>query len=279
MIRSSVFNVLFYTLTFFVAAISWVICKVSTRPVLWRLMNAWGWIVVWMARIILGARIEVRGLEHLDLSRPQLIVSKHQSELDIVMLAYLMHNISAVAMEELTKLPFFGAILKKLDVVTIAVDGGPQGRTEQAIAGGKRMKAEGRSMVIYPEGELMKLGARERYRRGAYHMYAAMDVEALPVAVSLGVVWPQRRWRKNTGLTGVMEFLEPIAPGLPLEAFMEEIERRIEDGSMDLLREHAPAEMLEQAERRYTLRLNNMDEPPEPRKEQAPEKAEEQQAR
>ena len=233
-IQSSVFNVLFYVFTFFVALVAWILCQIGDRHLVWRWLKFWGWSVVWMTRIILLARIEVRGREHLDPTRPQLIVSKHQSELDIVMLAYIFFDISAVAMEELTKLPFFGTILKKLDIVLIAVDSGPQGRTEQAISGGQRVAEQGRSMVIYPEGELMKLGARERYKRGVYHMYRGMGVEVVPVAVSLGVIWPQRRWRKNIGVTGAKQFLEPIPPGLAMEEFMAEIEHRIETGSMEL---------------------------------------------
>lgn len=261
MIRSTIFNILFYGFTFFIALTSWFICKLSTRKVLWSWLNIWGRTTVWMVRWILGAKIEVRGLEHLDLSRPQVIIGKHQSELDIVMLGALMRDISAVAMAELTKLPFFGTILTKLDVVLIAVDSGPQGRTQQAIEGAMRMKAEGRTMVIYPEGELMKLGARERYRRGAAHIYEAMDVEAVPVANSLGAIWPQRGWRKNTGVTGAMEFLPPIPPGLPVEAFMTTIEAQIEERSMALIEEHASGAELDAARERYRLGLNNHGEP------------------
>ncbi|MEO1491715.1 MAG: 1-acyl-sn-glycerol-3-phosphate acyltransferase [Pseudomonadota bacterium] len=260
-VLSTIFNILFYAFTFFVALVAWLLCLLGGRHIVWYWLKFWGWVVVWMVRILLLARIEVRGQEHLDPTRPQLIVSKHQSELDIVMLAHVFFDISAVAMEELTKLPFFGKILKTLDVVLIAVDSGPQGRTEQAIAGGKRMAEQGRSMVIYPEGELMKLGARERYKRGVYHMYKGMGVEAVPAAVSLGVIWPQRCWRKNIGVTGAVQYLEPIPPGLTMEAFMAAIEERIENGSMTLLREHASGEMLEAAERRHRLGLNNADEP------------------
>lgn len=247
MIRSTIFNVVFYAFTFLIAMTGWIVARISTRGALWRVLNVWGKTVLWLVRVILGSRVEVRGFERIDPSRPQVIVSKHQSELDIVIFCALFRDVSAVAMEELTKLPFIGTILKKLDVVTIAVNAGPQGRTEQAIEGAKRMLAQGRSMVIYPEGELMKLGAKERYRRGAGHIYQAMGVEAVPVAVSLGIIWPRREWVKNTGRTGVCEFMEPIPPGMEFDAFMAEIEARIESRTMELIAEHAPPAMLEEA--------------------------------
>ena len=258
MIRSTLFNMLFYGFTFLIAMTCWVVAKIGLpRRALWYVLRFWGLGVLWLVNMILWSRVEIRGREHLDISRPQVIVSKHQSELDIVMLAALMWDVSAVAMEELTKLPFFGAILKKMDVVMIAVDSGPQGRTQQAIDGAKRVKAQGRSMIIYPEGELMKLGAKERYRGGAGHIYGAMEVEAVPVAVSLGVIWPQRDWRKNWGKTGVIEFLEPIPPGKTFEPFMAEVEDRIETRTMELIEETASGAQLDAARDRHARGANN----------------------
>lgn len=224
---------------------------------MWRVLNVWGKGSVWLVRRVLGSRIEVRGWEHVDTSRPQVFVSKHQSELDIIMLGALMRDISAIAMKELERTPFFGTILTKLDVVLIAVEQGPQGRTEQAVEGGRRMREQGRSMFIYPEGELMKLGARERYRRGAAHIYEAMGVEAVPVAASLGVIWPRREWRKYSGVTGAIEFMQPIPPGLSADEFMAEVERRIETRTMELIEEHASGERLEEARDRYRRGVNN----------------------
>lgn len=257
MIRSSIFNILFYAFTFLMAMACWIAARVSGRRAMWYVIRFWGKTVLLMLRVILGAKVEVRGLQHLDPSRCQLIVAKHQSELDIVMLGVLMWEISAVAMEELTRLPFFGTILKTAGTVNIAVDSGPQGRTAQMIEGAKRVRAEGRTMVIYPEGELMKLGAKERYKSGAGHLYKAMEVEAVPVAISLGVIWPQRQWRKNPGTTGAIEFLEPIPPGKETDTFMATIEERIETHTMKLIEEHATGVQLAEARARHAAKANN----------------------
>lgn len=258
MIRSSIFNIVFYVFTFFMAMGCWIAATLSGRRAMWYVIRFWGRTTLVLLRVIMGAKVEVRGREHFDPTRSQLIVSKHQSELDIVMIAVLMWEMSAVAMEELTRLPFFGKILKTAGTVNIAVDSGPQGRTEQMIEGAKRIRAEERTMVIYPEGELMKLGAKERYKSGAGHLYTAMQVEAVPVAVSMGVVWPQRQWRKYSG-TGAIEFMEPIPPGLPIEQFMATIEERIETRTMELIEEHASGEILEAARERHARGANNAD--------------------
>lgn len=257
MIRSSIFNVLFYSFSFVMAMTCWVVAKVSTRHAMWHALRFWGRGVLFLMRVVLGARVEVRGMHHLRDDDAQLIVSKHQSELDIVLLAGAMWDVAAIAMKELEKLPFFGTILRKLECVIVAVDAGPQGRTAQAIEGAKRIREQRRGLVVYPEGELMKLGARERYRNGVGRIYEAMGVEAVPVAISLGVPWPQRRWRKNPGTLGIMEFLEPIPPGLPFEAFMSEIEHRIETRTWELIEETAPPAILQEARRLREAGVNN----------------------
>lgn len=255
--RSLIFNVSFYGFTLGIAATTWLLAKVSTQNAMHRVLRLWGRGTLLLIRVILNSRVEVRGLERLPEGASCYLVSKHQSELDIVMLGALMPNTGAIAMAELTKYPFFGPILQKLDVVLVAVDQGRQGRTQQSVEGAKRVRADGRPMIIYPEGELMELGAKERYRKGAGHIYVGLDEPCYPVVASLGVIWPRRHWKKRAGVRGVIEFLEPIPPGLPLETFMQEIERRIEEGTMRLIRETAPPEVLAEAEDRHARGVNN----------------------
>ncbi len=261
-LRVTAFNLFFYGYTFAIALTCYALAKLSTRERMQRVLGHWGRTVRAAVALLLGGRIEVRGEERLPPGGPRLLVAKHQSELDVVMLAALMPNASAVAMAELTKYPFFGPILETLGVVLVAVDAGPQGRTRQVVEGARRVAIEeDRPMMIYPEGELMRLGARERYRKGAAHIYTALGIPAYPVAVSHGLIWPRREWRKRVGRRAVFEFLEPIQPGLGFDDFMAEIERRIEENTMRLIREDAPPDELAAAERRYAGRLNNRGEP------------------
>lgn len=257
-LRVALFNLAFYGLSFGSAFALWVLAKLGKRERMFRMANAWGHATLWLLRVILGSTVEVRGLDRLPEGGPRLIVAKHQSELDVVMLAVLFPNSSAVAMAELAKYPFFGPLLRGLDVVLVAVDEGPQGRTEQVIRGARRIiEEQGRPMTIYPEGELMRLGARERYRRGAGRIYEALDIAAVPVVCSHGAIWPRREWHKHPGRKAVLEVLEPIPPGLGMDAFMQTIEERIETATMQLIREAVSGDELAEAERRYAGRLNN----------------------
>ena len=208
---------------------------------------------------MLGARIELRGWENMPPGGPERVVAKHQSERDVRRLASVIPNVGAVARQELERYPVFGPILRKLDHVLVAVGGERQGRTDAAIEGALRVNAEGRPMIIFPEATLMSLGAKERYRKGAGHIYRALGVDAVLVASSLGVIWPRREWRKYAHQSAAIEVLPCVAPGLELDAFMAEVEERIETATMRLIREHAKAEVLAAAEDRHARGAANED--------------------
>jgi len=257
--RSFLFNLFFYGFTIAMAPLAWLAARLGTQAMLWSLIRFWGKAVIWGIRLILRSRIELRGLENLPDGGSWLLICKHQSELDAVLLASILPHAGAVAMEELDKYPFFGSILRRLDLVLVPVSGERANRTAHVVEGATRILADGRPMVIFPEATLMLPGARERYRRGAWYMYRAMGTPAVLVASSLGVIWPRRAWRKYPHTTGAVEVLEPIPPGMALEPFMAEVETRIEAASMALIREHAKGEILAAAEDRHARGVANED--------------------
>lgn len=255
--RSLLFNLFLFIFTFFCALTAWLLARFSTRKAIWKLLHIWSGTMRSAVRLGLNGRIEVRGKHHWKPGVSQLIVGKHQSELDVIMMVDELDDFSAVVMAELEKLPFFPTILHALDLVMVKVDEGKQGRTQQIIDGGERIAAQGRDMLIYPEGELMKLGAKERYRSGVGNLYTNMNVEVIPVAFSVGVIWPRRDWTKRANQRGIMEFMEPIPPGLSYDDFMALIEERLETRTMELIRECAPADVLAEAEDRHARGANN----------------------
>lgn len=259
--RSLILNIVVIFVTFFSALALWTTAKVKKEPrkAMWKILHFWSGTMRRAVVLIMNAEIEIRGKEHIKPGVPQLIVGKHQSELDVILIVDELDDFSAVVMAELEKYPFFPTMLKALDLVMVKVDEGRQGRTQQTIEGGLRVKEQGRDMIIYPEGELMKLGAKERYRAGVGHLYANMDVEAVLVTFSVGTIWPQRDWTKYANQKGILEFMEPIPPGLPLDEFMALIEERLENKTMDLIRETAEPDVLAAAEDRHARGVNNFD--------------------
>jgi 1-acyl-sn-glycerol-3-phosphate acyltransferase len=257
--RSLLFNLFFYGFTGLLTPIAWLVAKFGSRERLQALIQFWGKTVIRGVELILHSRIELRGLENLPEGGSWLLVCKHQSELDAVLLASIIPHAGAVAMQELENYPLFGPILRKLGLVLVPTSGPRANRTAFVVEGTKRILAEGRPMVIFPEGNLMSLGARERYRKGVGHMYQAMGAPAVLVASSLGVIWPRREGRKFAHRTAAVEVLEPVPPGMALEDFMTTIEDRIEAATIALIREHAKGAELAAAEDRFARGVANED--------------------
>jgi 1-acyl-sn-glycerol-3-phosphate acyltransferase len=67
-------------------------------------------------------------------------------------------------------------------------------------------------------------------------MYRDFDVPVVPVATNLGLFWPQQTYRKHPG-TAVLEFLDPIPPGLDRTEFMARLQDVVETRSQALIAE------------------------------------------
>src|SRR3546814_19245415 len=81
------------------------------------------------------------------------------------------------------------------------------------IQGAKRMLAQGRKIVIFPQGTRVAPGVYAPYRVGIAALYEALDVPIVPMALNSGVFWARHSVRKKAGTIQV-EFLPPIPPGL-----------------------------------------------------------------
>jgi 1-acyl-sn-glycerol-3-phosphate acyltransferase len=258
-LRVQLFNLWFFAFAFCCALAAYLCARVGARRGVRAVVAWWTRRVLDAVRLLLGGTVEVEGRENIPRDGSVMLVSKHQSELDAILFFALFPHLGAVVMQELERYPFVGPILKALDMIAVPVDNGPQGRTAQVIRVAQRLMQQGRPVLIYPEGTLMSLGARERYRTGAFRVYDATRATVVPVALSLGVIWPRREWRKHVGQTGVMAFLPPLEAGLDEATFMAVIEERIEAETMVLIRRHATGQRLEEAESRHAGGAGNGD--------------------
>lgn len=259
--RSTIFTVWFFSFTFVLAATALVVTGgKGGSDRLRKMLRFHSRSVLWMTRKLMGATIVVRGLEQFENGeRPALIVSKHQSELDVFVKLAMFPDSGAIAMQELQRYPLIGPIIRRLDYILVSVESRKQSQLRQVVDGARHVHAQGRPILIYPEGELMRVGSRERYRTGVWHIYDAIGQPAHPVALSTGLVWPQRKWWKRSNATCVVEFMDPIPLGLDKNAFMQEVESRIEARTMQLIEEHGTPEEVAIARERHQLGLTNDD--------------------
>ena len=242
-VRSFLFNLCFYSFTLFSAAGAVFASLILGTRAMQAMFRLWCNGTMFLVRWVLGARVEIRGREHIG-PDTALLVAKHQSEMDIAVMGTVFPNYGAIAMQELDNYPLVGRIVTQLGHIKVKVEGVRQNQLPQVLEGAQRVHDEGRPILIYPEGTLMRPGKKMRYRAGAWHIYNELGVSAVPVAKSLSLAWPRRDWRKFPRPCA-MEFLEPIPPGLGKQEFMQLLEDRIEIGSNALIREFASTEELE----------------------------------
>jgi 1-acyl-sn-glycerol-3-phosphate acyltransferase len=188
--------------------------------------------MLWAMHWIAGIKVELNGRERLP-EGAFIVAAKHHSWGDgFVMFAHV-DNLAFVAGDHMERIPLLRGILRKLGAIIVASCGGPESRralASQAAAA----HADGRRILIYPEGHLAKAGERFRYRTGVFHMYQDFDMPVVPVATNLGLFWPQEDFRKTPG-TATVEFLEPIPTGLGRTDFMARLEQAIEARTAELI--------------------------------------------
>jgi 1-acyl-sn-glycerol-3-phosphate acyltransferase len=136
---------------------------------------------------------------------------------------------------ELTWIPLFGWFLGRGRMVPIDRSRGSRAIPEMNRRAAEAM-AEGRQLIIFPEGTRRPPGAAPAYKAGTAHLYSRLEVSCLPVAVNSGLFWPRRSVLRRPG-TAVIAFLEPIPPGMLRDAFAALVEQRIETAANALLAE------------------------------------------
>lgn len=209
---------------------------------------------LWLQKVIVGTRMEVRGREKLP-KAPYLVASKHQSAWDTFALIPIFSDPALVMKAELRHIPFYGWFSRKFEHVFVARGRGPSALRKLVRDARDRADA-GREVLIFPEGTRRAPGAEPDYKPGAVALYEGLDLPCVPMALNSGLYWPRRKLMRYPG-TIVVEILDPIPAGLPRKAFRAELEARIEAASSRLILEAAgasdpppiPFEVLERAQR------------------------------
>lgn len=185
-------------------------------------------------RLIVGTRMEVRGAGRLP-AGACLVAAKHQSAWDTFALIPLFADPAIVMKAELGHIPLYGWFSRKFAHVLVRRDRGPAA-LRRMISDAKARAADGRQIVIFPEGTRRPPGAAPDYKSGVAALYEGLQVACVPIALNSGAYWPRRSLARHPG-TIVVEVLDPIPPGLARAEFMARLESTIEQASRQLLDE------------------------------------------
>ena len=113
--------------------------------------------------------------EKLDFSKPKVIISNHQSHLDIVLLLMLNPKIIVLTNKWVWNNPFYGLIVKYADFFPVYKG------IESGYDHIKEKVKDGYSILIFPEGKRSDDGEIKRFHQGALHLADFLEIDIQPV--------------------------------------------------------------------------------------------------
>ncbi|HKB23097.1 MAG TPA: lysophospholipid acyltransferase family protein [Methyloceanibacter sp.] len=233
MARSLLFNLLFYVTTALYVVLGSPLLFAPRSWAMAALANH-AHFELFLLRHIVGLKLEVRGHDKLPRTAC-LVASKHQSAWETFALIPLFRDPALLMKRELFWIPFHGWFSKKFEMIPVDRDKGPAALRAMLRETRKRV-VDGREIIIFPEGTRRPPGAPPDYKTGVVLLYEALGIPCVPVALNSGLFWPRRSLLRRPG-TIVVEFLDPIPPGLPKSEFLSRLIESIETASNRLLAE------------------------------------------
>lgn len=138
-----------------------------------------------------GAKVTVSGKDNVNPEKAYLVVSNHQSYLDIALLfRHLPVNLHFLGKEELRKMPFIGWFMRSMGMVF--VDRSDRRKSLISLKKAGELITNGKSVMIFPEGTRSKTGKINRFKKGGFFIAQLSNAEILPVKIEGAInVWPR----------------------------------------------------------------------------------------
>lgn len=207
LVRSLLFFLLFYpgTLVYVLTVIA--VSPFGSTPVR-KTVHGWSAFHYWLVRHILRIRFEWDG------EIPEgayLIAVKHLAMVEAVDTLRFARTPVVVMKSELTTMPLFGWVTLRYGSIGVDREAGAKALREM-MAKAKQAVAEGRPVVIFPEGTRVPFGEKPPLRPGFAGLYRVLGLPVVPIAHDSGKIWP-RGLVKHSG-TIHFKVGEIIPPGL-----------------------------------------------------------------
>lgn len=228
-VRSALFLVWFALVSLVINIASLPLLVFPRQATVWA-ANKWARLLLFGLEHIVGLKMQVRGPVPKGAA---LIAAKHFSMWETIALLALLDTPAIVIKRELLRIPLYGWYCIKQGMIPIDRSAGARAIRRMHLAA-QRAVDERRPIVIFPEGTRKKPGALPDYKPGVAALYAMLGLPCIPLAHNSGLFW--RGWFLRKPGTVVIEFLDPIAPGLSRREFMTTLETHLETATNALLK-------------------------------------------
>ena len=201
-----VFMLLFFPLTFIV----WLLVIPFDRE---RKITHWmliyqSWILIWIMPIW---KINVEGRKKAVKGTAYVIISNHQSILDILLINCLRYRFKWISKIENMKLPFLGWYLRMADYIT--VNRGNKESKEEMMEKSYQCLKHGTSIMMFPEGTRSVDREIGFFKRGAFQLAISTNRPILPILIDgSGGVLPKHGLIFSTGHKIMIRVFDPVPP-------------------------------------------------------------------
>lgn len=147
---------------------------------IWPIIRTYTWLL-----------LKLNILRHAPLpSGPRILVANHPTTADPFFVAWLAGGPSSILIiEHAFKVPLFGAYLRRAGHIPVAA-----GRGREAFAQAQAALAAGRTVIVFPEGDLSPHGGFCHAHSGAARLALCSGAPVIPVGIHLP--WEGMRFRK-----------------------------------------------------------------------------------
>jgi 1-acyl-sn-glycerol-3-phosphate acyltransferase len=142
---------------------------------------------VWVQWILstFRVRVDVSGLENVPTHAPVILMSNHQSLVDIAAIVLTLPRTQRwrfVAKKELTRVPIFGQAL--VASRHIIIDRGDREKAVVSLRHAAERIRSGTTVIVFPEGTRSPDGHLRHFKSGPFHLAVEAQVPIVPVTVS-----------------------------------------------------------------------------------------------
>lgn len=173
------------------------------------------WILNWQSRILVWLlpiwKIRIEGREKGLKDTPFVIISNHQSILDILLINCLRYRLKWISKIENMKLPVLGWYLRMAGYIII--DRGNTESKEEMMEKSFRCLKGGTSIMMFPEGTRSADCEIGLFKRGAFQLSINAHIPILPIVLDgSGGVLPKHGLIFTTGHKIRIKVFDPVMP-------------------------------------------------------------------
>lgn len=189
------------------------------------IIRRWGTVILKM----LGIRLEVHGIENLQVAGPRIVLFNHVNVFDLVVLsAVWSEGCSVIYKKEFHKIPMMGRLMVFFGMIPI--DRGNRERAVKSMSEAAQMAREqNKKVMVAPEGTRSHDGRLGAFKRGPFHLAMESGAPVVPFIMrGLETLVPGLSRPPRTGVVRV-----DILEALPTEGW----NRKNLDAHVDEVRE------------------------------------------